>query len=266
MSITAMDYFCSKYFMSHPDIIQYLDDNTLIHVRQALGGVENGDERKRREALMIWRLMPQETKQIMSNELEQWLSSHNTKKVEKSVTRCKSVKKYNVCKNKSRRKLAMPINTYVVEYDRYIKHIPESEKKNLNSYELYRIAFKQLMSSGELNIIWDNINPDKYGDKNEKKLERDILPMFVYMPYSSISKFKPAYSLAVFAVHSILVGSGMYDDYPTFKDYKNFAAHIVLKGKNYMMNVLKDTNSVRDLLEYDNFHPIWDRVKISLQV
>lgn len=261
MSITAIDYFCSNYFMSNQDIIQLLDNDTLTRVENTFRGVEDYTERKQKEALMLWRIMPQETKQIMAIKLELCLSSDIKCPVKKQNS--KMVKKYKVCKNKSKRKMIMPINTYVIEYNRYIKHIPSSEKENLNPYELYKIAFKRLIDSGELNIIWSNINPDKYSDKNEKKLKCDILPMFVNMPYSTISKFKPAYALAVFAVHSILVCSGLYDDYPTFKDFNNFAAHIVLKGKIYMMNVLKDTNSVRDLLEYDNFHTIWDRTMRS---
>ena len=77
-------------------------------------------------------------------------------------------------------------------------------------------------------------------------------------------KFRMVFPAIVVNIHNILMGSGIYDEYSKFRDYKNIAAHIVLKGKAFCIKVAKDPSSIRNMLEFDEFHPIWDHYKITV--
>jgi hypothetical protein len=286
MEITAVDFFRSKYVMDHPDIMRTLDVALVKEVknlRQILA-IGDGEERKHQEALILWRRITLAARHQVIRRFNIWIGNGiNTeqkkeledlealvfKVEEKKRTNINEevkdlVKKYSVVKKeagaKKTRKLTTPIYASIKD-EKLMELVPQSviNKPHFGP----RLLFEWAVNKGITNIIWDSILIHDYGDKSEKPFPV-IRHMFSKVSYHNRSKFKDIFPTIMLIVHNLLIGAGIYDDYPTFSDYKNMTAHIILRGKDYCYSIVKNPQLVRPLLEYDEFHPIWNHYKNTL--
>jgi hypothetical protein len=274
MDITAVDFFASKYVMVHPDIMGVLDEDLVRRVKnlRTVLIVDNVEERRNMEALILWVRIPNATREIINDQFNVWIGNdingaNPNGGVEELKEEVKShVKKYcvvekDICEKKTRN-LTKPI--YISNRERKLMDfVSKNDIKNHTTYSIYNLAFELAVNSGVFNIVWDSIRIQDYGNKSEKPFSV-IRRVFSKISYYNRSEFKNIFPVIMFTIHSVLLGAGIYNDYPTFSDYENLAAHIVLKGKNYCTSIVKDPQLVRPLLEYDEFHPIWDRYNNAL--
>lgn len=285
MDITVVDYFRSKYVMNQPDVFELLDVQLVNEVKnnRNILRINDPEERKHQEALILWRRVPINVRTNLVNQFNAWIgnipdsqseeeiigaepysddddsdSDSSVKELEQKSLEKKYHKKE---KKENTRRLTVPIYRSKNEESLLGLVTPVEQKGGV--LDMYRTIFTRLVSSGEVNIIWDNIKVEQYGNKNEKNFAF-IRHVFSNISYYQRHKFKDVFPKVMYVVHTVLMSSGIYDEYPDFKDYKNLAGHIVLKGKDYCTSIVDDTNKVRDLLEYDNFHPIWDHYKKTL--
>lgn len=279
--------------MAQPDIMGMLEVDLVDDVknlRQILA-INDGEERKHQEALILWIRIPLATRNNITRQFNVWIgndinvadvesdqdsdqdSDSDVEELKEGIKKMDikdevkpRVKKYIAVKKevgeKKTRKLTTPI--YASSCDgKLMDFVSKNEIKNLTSYDIYRLAFERAVQKGVINIIWNNIQTQDYGDKSEKPFPV-IRHVFSNVSYYNRGKFKDIFSTMMFAIHNVLMGAGVYDDYPTFSDCKNLAAHIVLKGKDYCEAIVKDPQLVRPLLEYEEFHPIWNHYKKTL--
>lgn len=290
MDITAVDYFRSKYVMTHPDIIGLLEVNLVDEVKnlQRITNIRDLEERKHQEALILWRRIPFNIRDEITRQFNVWIGNEqfisnsedsytdsdtdsdvdiiheDMRNIEIKQKEISRVKKYVIEKKNGEqtRKLTTPI--YASEGDeKLMGFVTDYEKKSSSMCDIYRLAFERAINNEIANVIWDNIKSQDYGDKSEKEFKA-IRYVFSNVPYFNRKKFKETFPTIMLAVHNVLMGSGIYNDYPSFKDYKNLAAHIVLKGKDYCSNIVITPENVRKLLEYNDFHSIWDHYKKTL--
>lgn len=294
MDITVIDFFRSKYVMAHPDIVGMLEValvDEVKNLRQILA-IDDGEERKHQEALILWRRIPLATRNDITRQFNVWIgnvpvvehesdsdsdsdaeSDSDVEELKEGVNNMNiddevktRVKKHSAVKKKVDKKKTRKLTTPIYasrENGKLMDFVSKNEIKNNNSYAIYRLAFERAVHKGVVNTIWDSIRTHDYGDKSEKPFPV-IRPVFSNVSYYNRSKFKDIFPTVMFAIHNVLMGAGIYDDYPTFSDYKNLAAHIILKGKDYCNAIINDPQLVRPLLEYEEYHPIWNHYKKTL--
>jgi len=263
MDFTAVDFFKSKYVRSHPDIMGMIDPvliNTVKNQYRVLD-INDYEARKQQEAAIIWRWISSPVRDAVYKLFDVWIGNNinvaiqDTYVKEDDKTR---VKKYNIIKKKTRKRTT-PIYRSSKD-EKHMDLISINETKNYCDYEIYRLIFerlifKRLSEMQEMNTIWRIMRTDNYGDKSEKPFA--TARTVIIEVDRTFRQFNNIFSNIILAIHNVLVAAGIYDDYPTFSDYKNLAAHIILKGRDYCQFIVNNPQQVRQLLEYDEFHPIW---------
>lgn len=72
------------------------------------------------------------------------------------------------------------------------------------------------------------------------------------------SAFKTEFTLLVNMMNMYLTYSGVYDEYPTFKNKLNLSALIAFRERSDVINFMNNLDSIRTLIEYDSFPHVWD--------
>jgi hypothetical protein len=259
MDITALDFFRSKYVLDHPDIMEALDVDTIVRVKNLpqITNIKEMDERKHQEALVLWELIPEHMRIHFTRYFNIWIGNPDSEDTDTEEVKTSTVQKYNRVENKEKtRKITTPIYESKCN-DKLVSYLTKKELDNNDNQCVYKLAFDRCEQKGDFNIIWNIIDKSGYNNKSEKQF-LDIKIIFSHIPYYNRTIFWNVYSTVMFNVHRVLVGACIYEDYPTFHDYKNIAAHIVLMGKDYCSSVVADPQLIRPLLEYNRFHPVWD--------
>jgi hypothetical protein len=260
MDITVVDFFRSKYVLNLPDIIHVLDVEVINNVKKLrnIANIVDLDERKHQEALMVWNLMPKHTKDYFTHQFKIWIGD-DIKDLATNLMdmKIRDIKHVHV-KNKNTRKMTTPIHEHQ-GIKLLLKHVTPEEIKNNTQYDIYRLIFERGSLAGAFRRIWNYT--DKVltlYDHPSKQQSIEIKNLFFDIPYSTLTQFSDEYLTAIIAMHNVLMYSGIYGDYPTFHDYRNISAHIILMGKDYCLQILSDPNQVRPLIEYGDYYQTWD--------
>ena len=77
MDITAVDFFRSKYVMAQPDIMGILEVALVDEVknRQQILDINDGEEQKHQEALILWTLIPLATRNNITRQFNIWIGN-----------------------------------------------------------------------------------------------------------------------------------------------------------------------------------------------
>jgi hypothetical protein len=281
--------------MAHPDIMVMLNENLVLRVKNSrrILIIGNAEERRHQEALVLWEKIPIDTKDIITWQFNAWIGNdinvanrdvdddddgvdyvdaadeessddgvdEDPKEEVKTRVKKYCVVKKEVCEKKTR-VITTPI--YVSDMEEKLMDFVSKNDINKNTtLDIYRLAFRRVVGKGVFNIVWDSIQAREYGDKSEKPFPV-IRHVFSNVSHYNRRKFKNIFPIMMFAIHGVLMRAGIYNDYPTFNDYENLAAHIVLRGENYCGSIVKNPQLVRPLLEYDEFHSIWNHYERTL--
>lgn len=289
MDITVIDFFRSKYVLAHPEIMELIDVKLVEEVKndRRIMAIQDEDEKTHQEALILWRRLPRQILVEITNQFNLWIRIPQPKPDDNSESD-KDVADYpwnepdtlwfikkKAVENKNppnqvyfkkekekKRKLTSAIYPSTAEI-RLMEHISKKNMRNLSLFDAYKKIFFCVIYNNETLVIWNNIKEKDYGDKCDKSFAV-IRHIFANISYMQRKKFIEIFPVVVVNIHNILMGSGIYDEYSGFRDYKNIAAHIVLKGRTFCIKVAKDPNTIRHMLEFDEFHPIWDHYKKTM--
>ena len=258
MDITVVDFFRSKYIMGHPDILDILDVAIVDKIKhdERILSIHDSEERKHAESLSVWDSLSPTDKWAITHLFTAWVGDDTDEKSITLNTDTEKVHKYSedtVCDN---RKLVGPI--YVSAEDKKILSLISGKNPSCdNIYDTYRSVFKCIARKKQFYTVWGCIHTHQYNDVSVMSFNM-CSNIFTYVTYYKRVSFKEEFSLATNIVHNALLHSGIYNDYPTFHDYKNLATHVVLRGEVYCTNAVMNPETVRYLIEYKEYHDIWD--------
>jgi hypothetical protein len=247
MDIGTEDFFISKYIMGQLDIIELLDEDVIDNVKKMrfIIAVEDPIERKHREASVLWYRLSNDIKDHITLLFNTWIGNHSE---EEKTAR---VKKYYIVKkiNDTQRKISYPIHNSII-HDNLMEYATGKKDK-------YKLAFSNADKGGVFKMLWTGLKKCTYGDRSEMSFA-EARKNFSKVIHGNRRILIHTFLMVLFAIHNILKDAGIYSDYPLFIDYKNMLAHIVLKGREYCLSIIEDPQLVRPLLEYEEFHPIWN--------
>jgi hypothetical protein len=114
-----------------------------------------------------------------------------------------------------------------------------------------------------VNNVWAVVGPTKYGNRSD--IEWGCAKhVFSDMNRRTIRKIKRNMVRLMFYVHNILVHYGIYDTSRGVSEYKDIAAHIILRGRTYCINIVNNPEKAIPLLKNNEYHPIWSRSIYSI--
>lgn len=273
MDVTPFDYFCSLYVMEQMHIIGEIDPilvGRVKNLRQVLD-VADIDERNYQEASILWWRIPQEMRNIAIQRFNVWIGNEgivpvvpvvpvpneiDSEEKKQEQAQAHVYIKYNPLK---KRNIVSPV--YISEEYNILSRNGEYTDVHMRDINSVISSIRRLMAEGSFNIIWDNI-PKNYGDKDSGYAGLNRL--FPDIPYSCIKKFKESFSIATFAIYHVVMLSGIYNNYPTFTEHKDVSAHIVLRGLEYYVSVIKNPQIIIPLIEFNRYHEAWRLFKSIL--
>jgi hypothetical protein len=263
MSKLVFEYYVSKFIMGHDNITNIVDSKLMDDVMalEEIMCIEDEEEKTYQVAVETWiRLGKNEIDRITSL-FNKWVGirekSKKTKRGEplEKKNEANLVLKHVIDTDTPRRKITTPI--YMCKFDRSIfdpisMNIHEYNDDMINTYIS---AFKNDTDNDLYGVVWGNTGG--YGNKSvmDNIRFRDILKNTYY---ENQREFEFALDRAIFIINRILMISGIYKNYPTFNDYNNMVAHIVLRGEEYCLSVIDNPTIATHLIEYEDYYRVYD--------
>lgn len=277
MDIDIVDFFRSAYVMDVDTTVKVVDKKLINAVKQsdAMQAIDDPVTRKHQEALAIWQRTSYREKLLITRQFNEWLGNENGNGdgkgdgededdgdgENKIVLHGKTVQIFfpSVSKNNDRKKTT-PIYKHTLS-----DCVASSMYYHITSMDVSSFVriFDEMVEQKYATVIWKTIHKNSYNDSHVMPFHV-IGTVFNHVPYRITALFKHAYCDMVFIMHMIILSSGIYDAYLTFKDYKNLAGHIILRGEKYCKEIIKNPEKIIRVLEFQLYHPIWDHFRKTL--
>lgn len=257
MNPIYVDYFRSMYVIEHISIMRLLDDAMIATASERVARMNIHDpvEKRHQEALLLWEWVTIDVSDMVIAMCDRWTAGADDEK-----------------KNNADTDVA-PDNTCGTEH---VRICPDMRRKGRDREIVEPIlmcsqdrAYSQTLFPGlddkiyvekcrHVLVLIANSSPAVACYETYPKGTLDFSRAFSHVFHYNRIRYRQIYVDLTYAIYRILCQTGIFEEYPTFRDGMDLSAHIMMMNKSHIQNVIDhDMSHVHVMISKKEWHPVW---------
>jgi hypothetical protein len=247
----AHQYFCNLYVHGDGSIVKIFTDDILHDMKKDKHVLDSKDANRRKlhEAQYLWSKCDRITKKQIEDRFKGWCKPVTIQKCSKKTTTeekamVPGMSKYVMVPSENKRKLAYPIY-------KLFKNGFAHDNQTLDYYEQH---LHNTINSKDFMLLMAKIKMPPF-DRHRQRTQKIFVNKWSRLTSSDFAYIFKGTTLTVFR---IMMLRRINENFPTFKDFIQVAAHVVGCGPDTCEQFLVNNEVIYDLIKNDAYYFAWD--------